>query len=124
MCDGTLGGGVAVSELRLRLDRLFEVVIPVDQVSPELFDRTCRKCDITFSVRRVHADAAAAETFLLALEDNLPDNGEIKIGTDFDSPTDYRVIPNGYVTDYQLLQYIGASTLHQYHIVGGPPQTP
>jgi hypothetical protein len=120
ICNGTLAGGVAVSELRLKLDRLFEFVVPVDNLDPSLFDRVSSKTDLTFIVKRTFASKTVAELFILQLDNNLPSSGTITLTTTGPSP-DTRVIQNGVVLDHELIGEYGATTFHQYHIAGGPP---
>src|SRR6266403_5119933 len=120
ICDGTLTGGVAVSDLRLKSDRLFEFVVPIGDVDSLLFDRINSKTDLTFTVKRTFADKATTETFILQLDNNLPISGAITLTTTGPTP-DTRVIPNGYLVDHSLLGEYGATIFYQYHIIGGPP---
>ena len=62
ICDGTLAGGVAVSDLRLLADRLFEFVVPVSDFDSLTLDRVNTTCDITFTVKRTFASKSAAES--------------------------------------------------------------
>ena|SRR5215831_3467626 len=120
ICDGTLAGGVAVGDLRLRVDRIFDVVVPINDVSPVLFDRITSKSDITFSVYRTFDNINDSEDFLLELEENLPRTGNIQ----FTSGSGLiRYIPNGSIVDYSLVKETGATMLHTYHIIGGPTGT-
>jgi hypothetical protein len=120
ICDGTLTGGVAVSELRLKADRLFDFVVPIGEVDCTLFDRVITTTDVTFIVKLTHASKKASEVFILQLDTNIPTTGTVTFTTTGPSP-DTRVIPNGFVLDHSLIQEQGATTFHQYHIVGGPP---
>jgi len=117
ICDGTLSGGVAVSDLRLNIERGFDIVIPVGEVSPVLLDRLTSKSDITFTVKRAHGSLSASEDFLLELEENLPRSGNVKLTT---TNGTIRYIPNGFVVSHNLSQQIGSTTFHNYHIIGGP----
>ena len=115
ICNGTLSGGVAVSDLRVNVDRLFDVVIPIDAVSPVLFDRLGTKFEFTFTVKVAHSSLAVSEAFLLGLEFALPRTGEIKfIG--IDGTTLH--LPSGRVINHQLVSYVGATTFNSYHIIG------
>jgi len=118
ICDGTLTGGVAIGEGRLQMDRVFDVVIPVDQLDPTLFDRVCRKVTFTFQVQVAHGNADNSEQFILDLDGNLPSTGTVKLTPT--NSTSYRYIPNGVVTGHQT-QQIGATTQTTYTIVGGQP---
>jgi hypothetical protein len=123
ICDGTLAGGVSVSELRLKSDRLFEFVVPIGDIDSLLFDRVNSKTDITFTVRRTLDSKPTAERFILQLDNMLPTSGTVTLTTT--GPTPFtRVIPDGFVVDHALLGEYGATVFHQYHIIGGPPSAP
>ena len=123
ICDGTNTGGRFVSDLRLKADRLFDFVVPVDDFDVVLFDRVNTSVDVTFIVKRTHASLTEAETFIVQLDNNLPTSGDVTFTTTGPSPST-RVIPNGYLLDHQLLSENGATTYHQYHMLGGPPVAP
>jgi len=120
LCDGTLAGGVAISDLHPTNNRLFDVVTPVDDSDVTLFDRVNTTCDISLIVKRTFSTKAIAEKFILQLDANLPTSGTVTFTTTGPTPTT-RTIPNGFIVDHELLQEQGATTFHQYHIVGGPP---
>ena len=123
ICDGTLAGGVAVSDLRLKSDRLFDWVVPIGDVDVLLLDRINSKTDVTFIVKRTHASKLLSEQFILQLDANLPTSGTVTFTTTGPSPAT-RVIPNGFILDHSLVGEYGATTFHQYHVVGGPPSAP
>ncbi len=123
ICDGTLAGGVAISDLRLKSDRLFEFVVPIGDVDCQLFDRVNSKTDLTVTIKRVWASKNVSDAFILQLDENLPTSGTVTLTTTGPTP-DTRVIETGYVTDHSLIEQDGATTIHQYHIVGGPPVAP
>ena len=123
ICDGTLAGGVAISELRLKSDRLFDFVVPIGDLDCLMFDRVNSTTDVTFLVKRTHVNLAAAEAFIVQLDNILPTSGDVTFTTTGPSPFT-RVIENGSVIDHALVQEQGATTFHQYHIVGGPPVAP
>ncbi len=122
LCDGTLAGGVAVSDLRLDQRRIADVVAILAGVSPQIYDRVGRPCTYTFTVKRTHANAGAAEAFLLGLGDAVPSSGDISIITGGPTPASF-VIPNAKVQVIDLAQEDGATTYHTYSIIGGPPPT-
>ena len=119
ICDGSLSGGVAVGNGRLQLDRIFDVVIAIDELNPELFDRVCRKSTFTFTVQRTFSDAATAELFVLDLDVSIPSTGTVTITATDGTP---RTIPNGFVLNHQS-SLIGATATTTYSIVGGQPTT-
>src|SRR5258707_9571945 len=123
ICDGTLTGGVAVSDLRLKSDRLFDFVVPIGDVASTFFDRITSTTDITFIVKRTFGSVRTAEKFILQLDTLLPTSGAMTFTTTGPSPGT-RVIPNGFVLDHSLIQEQGATTFHQYHVTGGPPVAP
>ena len=123
ICNGTLNGGVAISDLRLRGDRIYDAVIPVDDVACIWFDRIITETDITFLVKRRFGTVEENEKFILTLDSNLPTSGVIKFTTT--GPSAFtRNIPMGFVTDFALVQEIGATSFISYHIQGGPPVAP
>jgi hypothetical protein len=119
ICDGTLAGGVAISDLRPANTRLFDVVVPLDN-DVTLFDRTNTTCDLTLTVARTHASLQDSEQFILQLDNNLPTSGAVTFTTTGPTPTT-RTIPNGFIVSHELIQEQGSTTFHQYRIVGGPP---
>jgi hypothetical protein len=125
LCNGTRAGGVAISNTKFDLNRAFDVVIPYKLEAPVSFDRTTRRLDLTFIVQRVHASVAAAEDFILLLEEDIPlySTGPLTITTSGPSPVS-SFVPNGAITEHALMLQDGATTFHQYHIVGGKPPTP
>ncbi len=122
LCDGTLTGGVAVSELRLAQRRIADVVPSIGGVSPVAYDRIGRPCVYSFTVKRTHSDADAAEVFTLGLEGAVPATGTITITTSDPTPAAFD-IPNSKVQSIDLIQQTGATTFHNYAIIGGPPPT-
>ncbi len=130
LCDGTLSGGVAITDLRVSNRHVFDEVIPIDTlppitpagvISPVIFDRICAIASITFLVKRVHADLAAADVFILALDGNIPEGiANVVFTPSGTSPTPV-TIPNGVITNHSLQEQDGAMTIHQYTISGGAP---
>src|SRR6267154_3417957 len=102
ICDGTLTGGLAVSDLRLKADRLFDFVVPIGDVDCTLFDRVITTADFSFIVKLTHATKKLAEVFILQLDTNLPTSGTVTFTTTGPS-SDTRVIPNGFVLDHSLI---------------------
>ena len=122
LCDGTLSGGVAVSDLRLDQKRIADVVDILGGVNPEIYNRNGKPCTYSFMVKRTHSDIDAAEQFLIGLEAAVPASGTITITTSGPSPTAFD-IPNAKVQSIDLQQQNGATTFHTYSIIGGPPPT-
>jgi len=116
LCDGTLANGFAAGNLRLRFTRGIEVVQGLGDVPPTLFDRGTRRLDLSFTIQRVHASIKASESFIGNHPNQVPQSGAIKLTT---SGSEAIFILNGFVTDIQLIQEIGATTAHSYQIVGG-----
>lgn len=122
ICDDTLAGGVAISDLRLTDDRLYEFVVPVGDDAAIMFDRVNSKIDFAFIVKRTFDSKPTAEKFILQLDATLPTSGTVTITTTGPTPAT-RTIPNGFILDHELILEQGATTFHQYHIVGGAPVT-
>src|SRR6266446_5111517 len=104
ICDGTLSGGVAVSDLRHSVERTFDVVLPLvaaDAVrpSPILFDRLTSKMEFTFTVKVCHGTLVISEAFILILEFILPRTGTIKLITNDGTTLN---MANGRVLGFQL----------------------
>ncbi len=123
ICNGTLAGGVAISDLRLKSDRLWDWVVPIGEVDCLLLDRITSKTDLTFTVKRTHASKPISEQFILQLDTNLPTTGTVTITTTGPTP-DTRIVGGGFIVDHELLLEDGATTYHQYHVIGGPPVAP
>lgn len=123
ICDGTLNGGVAISALRVRADRLYDFVVPVGDDNPILFDRVNTTADISFVVARTHASRTASETFILSLDNSVPASGTITLTTTGPTPNT-RVMPNGALISSSLLDEQGCTTYHQYRLTGGAPVPP
>ncbi len=121
LCNGTLAGGVAVSDLRINQRRIADVVAILAGVSPEIFDRVGGPCTYSFTVKRTHADADTAEQFMIGLETAVPSSGDINITTTGPTGSVSFLIPNAKVQSIDLVEYEGATTFHTYSIVGGPP---
>ncbi len=122
LCDGTLSGGVAVSELRVAQRRIADIVPILAGISPQTYDRVGRPCVYSFTVKRTHSDADAAEVFSIGLEDALPASGVVSVITSGPSPATFN-IPNAKLQSHELIAQIGATTFHNYSILGGPPPT-
>ncbi len=90
--------------------------------SPKTYDRIGRPCIYSFIVKRTHADADSAEQFIIRLEDAVPSAGTITVTTSDPTPAAFD-IPNAKVQSIDLVQQIGATTFHNYSIIGGPPPT-
>src|SRR6476659_5958462 len=102
LCDGTLAGGVAISDLHPTNNRLFDVVTPLDESDVTLFDRVNTTCDITLIIKRTFSTKAAAEQFVLQLDSLLPTSGAVTFTTTGPTPQT-RTIPNGFIVDHALL---------------------
>ncbi len=116
-CDGTLSGGFAATDFRLRFVRVFDVVVPLRQTLPVPIDRLIRQSDITFTVKRVHASVKVAEQYIELHERLIPQSGAIKITSTGGVTVKY--VENGQLLSHVLTSYIGATTTHAYHIQGG-----
>ncbi len=118
ICDGTLSGGVALSDMRSLINRSIEVVLPLGEAVPITYDRRGRTSHFTFQVKRTHADAEACEAFIMTLDANLPSEGTITIT--LNGGTETIEIQHGKVLSHQSSE-LGATSITDYVIVGGPP---
>lgn len=123
LADGTLAGGYSLTGLRLRMQRIFDVVIPINQVSPVLYDRNKRKVEITFNIQRVQDSIRDAEDFCLIHEATVPRTGDIKLIVSDSGAGPEAIIAlvvNGALVSFELVRQIGSFTEHSYHISGAP----
>lgn len=119
LCDGTLAGGVALSDLNFNVNRTFDLIDPLQQAAPVALNRTNRMIDVTFIVRRTLNSIGDAEKFILNLEDIIPQSGPIVITAGWVSPSP-ATIPNGVLLSHSLVLHNGSLMFHQYRIAGGP----
>jgi len=120
LADGTLAGGYALKGLRLKIQRVFDVVVELDALNPVLFDRNKRKVDITFTVQRVQASIDDADIYILEHDSVVPRIGDIKLWVTlglFPSSVTALVV-NGRLISNELVRQIGSETEHSYHITG------
>ncbi len=116
ICGGTLSGGVAATDLRLRFSRSIEVVQGLGAVNPTLYDRGTRTIDLSFTVTRNHGTIESADVFIAKHERSIPQSGPVKLETMSGSVA---YVTNGVLVDFQLINQIGSTTSHSYHITGG-----
>ncbi len=121
LADGTLANGFSLSGLRFRITRIFDVVIPIGEVSPVLYDRNKRRADISFNVQRVHASIKDAENYINVHEATVPRTGDIKLYVSvygITTSTPVALVVNGSLLSQELVREIGATTEHHYEITG------
>ncbi len=116
LCDGTIGRGIAATDLRLRFTRAIEVVQALGTATPGTYDRGTRTIDLSFTVVRVHSSAKEAEIFIAKHDDTVPDSGVVALTT---TGGEVAFIENGILVEMQLISQIGATTFHSYRITGG-----
>lgn len=116
LADGSFAGGVALSQIRINVQRIFDIVVPLQTLDPVLYDRGVRKTVVDFQVFRVHDSIAAAEIYIIDHDLLVPDSGQVQF-----SATDgtIRYMFNAALFTHQRIGVIGETTLHQYHIEGG-----
>jgi hypothetical protein len=117
LADGTLTGGAGLSDFRMRAVRVFDVVTPLRQANPVPLDRLLRKFDLTFTVKRVHASIKASEQYIQSHEATVPQSGSVTL---ISASGATWFLLNGVLISHELIDEIGATTYHSYHIVGGP----
>ncbi len=121
LADGTLGNGFSLSGLRFKITRIFDVVIPIGEISPVLYDRNKRRADITFNVQRVHDSIKDAENYINVHEETVPRTGDIKLYVSvygIISSTPIALVVNGSLLSQELVRQIGSFTEHAYQITG------
>ncbi len=123
LADGTLAGGFALTNLRLKMQRIFDVVIPIGEISPVLFDRNKRRVEISFNVQRIHDSIKDAENYINIHEATVPRSGDIKLWAMpgvVASSAIVALVVNGELISQELVREIGSFTEHAYQIVGSP----
>lgn len=116
LCDGTISGGIAATNLRLRFTRGIEVVQGLGDAVPQTYDRGTRTIDLSFTVARVHSSIKESEVFIAKHDDVIPNTGVVALTT---TGGEVAFIVNGILTEMHLISQIGATTFHSYRITGG-----
>jgi len=116
LADGTLAGGFALGDIRVDVQRISDVVIPINAIPPVVFDRDIRKTVFDFQITRIHASFEAADKYVADHDAAIPSSGAVQF-----TATDGTV---RYLIDAELITHsriggIGKTTTHSYHIVGG-----
>jgi hypothetical protein len=117
LANGSLSGGFGLSDFRMRVVRVFDVVAPLGQADPVPIDRTVRKFDLTFTVKRMHSNIKASEQYIQDHEATVPQSGTVTLISNSGATW---FLLNGVLISHELITEIGATTYHSYHIVGGP----
>lgn len=123
LADYTMSGGFALTGLRIRMQRIFDLVIPLGELDPVVMDRNKRRVDISFNVSRIHATIQDAETYITDHDATIPRTGDVKLISQPDSifsTTITALIVNGALLNHELVRYIGKYTEHAYRISGSP----
>ena len=123
LADGTKAGGFALTNLRFRMQRIFDVVIPIGAISPVLYDRQKRRVEISFNVQRVQPSIKDAENYINDHEETIPRVGDIKLlamPSIAGPPGVVALVVNGSLLSQELVRQIGSFTEHHYEIVGSP----
>ncbi len=116
LCNGTIEGGLAATNLRLRFTRSIEVVQELGSSNPATFDRGTRTIDLSFTITRVHESIKEAEVFISKHNDTVPDSGIVALTT---TAGEVAFIANGVAVEFQLISQIGSATFFSYRITGG-----
>jgi hypothetical protein len=124
LCDGTRAGGVGVTKLKFRVERLIQVqqIFRANQVLT--LDRGNRKTTITFDVIQTFPTQDDADEFILTQETNIPSSGIVKLtAVKPNGQKVVRYLPGGKLGSHELVEQIGVTTRYQYVLVGGIIQT-
>ncbi len=108
---------IALDNLRLSVQRIYDIVVPIGGALPVPTRMKVTKSTVDFVVTRVHGSAGAAELFLLAHNSDIPTSGPIRLISSNGSTEKFLV--NARLTVNQLNSEEGATTIHAYHIEGG-----
>jgi len=117
LCNGTLASGFALSEIRVNVQRIFDLVVPLGELNPVPFERSVRRTTFDFQISRIHDTISAAEEFIFDHDADVPSSGAVKF-TSSDG-LGIRYLINARLITHSLIKYIGKTTTHSYHIEGG-----
>lgn len=124
LCDGTRAGGVGVTGLKFRVERLIQVqqIFRANQVST--YNRGNRNTKLTFDVIQTFATPDDADEFVLNQEIQIPSSGLVTLtAVKPNGQKVVRYLPGGKLESHELVEQIGVTTRYQYVIVGGIMQT-
>jgi hypothetical protein len=116
LADGTMAGGVALSQVNFEVQRIFDVVVALGELNPVLFDRGVRRTIIDFQVARIHASLEAADLYVIEHDALIPSSGLVQFTATNGSK---RNLLNATLFTHQRIGIFGKATLHSYHIEGG-----
>jgi len=123
LCDGTRSGGVGVTRLRFRVQRMIQVADVFRGAEVETFDRGNRETTVTFEVSRTFTTQEAADVYVLQHEDIIPSSGIVTfVAFQPNGQIIARYLADGKVRTHELVEQIGVTTRHQYTIIGGTIQ--
>src|SRR5215470_16705810 len=81
LADGTTSGGVALSQARYAIERIFDVVVAVQGFLPVPFDRQVRRTTVDFQVTRTHDTLEHAEQYIADHDAAIPSAGDVLFTT-------------------------------------------
>jgi hypothetical protein len=119
LADETISGGFALTGLRIKMERIAEIVVELAALNPVIMDRNKRRVDISFSISRIHDTIADAETYILDHDSTIPRTGDVKLIT-MGTETVIALIVNGALVRHELTRQYGKYTEHAYRITGSP----
>jgi len=116
LADNTIAGGVALSQARYSVERIFDIVVPVQGFLPVPFNRNVRRTTVDFQVTRSHDTLEHAEQYIADHDAAIPSSGPVQFTT---TNGGVRYMLNAALIRHQLIGEIGKTTEHSYHIEGG-----
>ncbi len=116
LADGTFAGGFALGQIRISAQRIFDTVVPIDELNPTSYDRDVRKISADFQIVRIHDSSADADKYVADIDALIPSSGNVQFVTTFGSA---RYLINAELITHQLVDETGKATTHAYHIEGG-----
>jgi len=116
LADGTLAGGFALDQSRVSVERVFDIVVPLAELLPVLFDRNVRRTTVDFQIARIHASMEAADIYAIDHDAMVPDSGLVQFTATNGA---IRWLLHAALITHQLVDLIGATTIHSYHVIGG-----
>lgn len=116
LTNGTLSGGYALHDLRFEVQRIYDVAIQLNGLSPVVFERGVRKTIVDFTIARIHSSFANAEKYAIDHDALVPSSGVVQFTTTLES---IRKLVRAHVVRHQCVLIYGKLTVHAYHIEGG-----
>lgn len=122
LTDGTVSGGFAISAMRVSVERIFDIAIPIGAINPQVYDRDIHKTVVDFEVTRLHASFTAADLYVADHDAAIPSSGTVLFfptSGPVSPSSNARFLLHAALISHRLVRLNGKATTHAYHIEGG-----